>query len=102
MSAGADAPGSERTSVRVLISGRVQGVWYRGWTVAEATRRQLDGWVRNRADGTVEAVIAGPAAIVEDMLQACRRGPPSAQVTEIKSVDTGDPGDTGFEQRDTL
>jgi acylphosphatase len=92
---------TSRTSVRALISGRVQGVWYRGWTVAEATRRHLDGWVRNRADGTVEAVFAGPAAIVEDMLQACRRGPPSAQVTDIRTVATDDPGDIGFEQRDT-
>ncbi|MEP6146460.1 MAG: acylphosphatase, partial [Nisaea sp.] len=45
-----------RTTIRVVISGRVQGVWYRGWTVSEASAAGLDGWVRNRSDGTVEAV----------------------------------------------
>ena len=51
--------------VRVVISGRVQGVWYRGWTVDEARARGLDGWVRNRRDGSVEAVFQGPAAAHE-------------------------------------
>ena len=102
MSGGADAPGSFRTAVRAIISGRVQGVWYRGWTVAEATCRHLDGWVRNRADGSVEAVFAGPPAIVEEMLQACRRGPPSAQVTDIQTCAADDPGNAGFAQRDTI
>lgn len=102
MSPGAAAPGSGRISIRAVISGRVQGVWYRGWTVAEAARRQLDGWVRNRADGTVEALFAGPSALVEDMLQACRRGPPAAQVTDLQTHAVEDPGATGFAQRDTI
>ena len=102
MKAGADAPGSARTSVRAIISGRVQGVWYRGWTVAEATRRQLDGWVRNRADGSVEAVFAGPSAIVDDMLQDCRQGPPSARVSDLQTSAADDPGSTGFAQADTF
>lgn len=92
----------DRKSVRVTISGRVQGVWYRGWTVADANRRGLDGWVRNRRDGTVEAVFAGDAAAVEAMLTACRQGPPAAQVTGVEATDTPDPGPIGFEQRDTV
>ena len=48
-------------AVRVIITGRVQGVWFRGWTVQEALARRLNGWVRNCPDGTVEVVLAGPA-----------------------------------------
>ena len=64
--------------VRVVISGRVQGVWFRGWTVDEATARGLSGWVRNRRDGTVEAVFEGAPAAVDAMIEACRSGPPPA------------------------
>ncbi|MDK9721637.1 MAG: acylphosphatase [Rhodospirillales bacterium] len=67
-------------SVHVRISGRVQGVWFRGWTVEQARRLGLKGWVRNRADGTVEAVFQGSDAAVEAMLKLCREGPPSARV----------------------
>lgn len=69
---------------RVLIHGKVQGVWFRAWTVEQARRRRLAGWVRNRADGTVEAVFAGEAAAVEAMIEACRTGPKHARVTEIE------------------
>lgn len=69
--------------VRVRMEGRVQGVWFRAWTVQEATRRGLAGWVRNRRDGAVEAVFAGAQTAVEDMIAACRRGPPAAEVTEL-------------------
>ena len=69
--------------VRVRVEGRVQGVWFRAWTVQEATRRGLAGWVRNCHDGAVEAVFAGPRIDVEDMIAACRRGPPAAQVTGL-------------------
>ncbi|MCH6588225.1 MAG: acylphosphatase [Proteobacteria bacterium] len=62
--------------VRVVISGRVQGVWFRGWTVDEATARGLSGWVRNRRDGTVEAVFEGAPEAVDAMVEACRTGPP--------------------------
>ena len=58
----------------VRIEGRVQGVWFRGWTVDDATRLKLDGWVRNRRDGSVEALFAGRAQAVDKMLAACRRG----------------------------
>lgn len=84
--------------VRVRIEGRVQGVCYRGWTVDEAERRGLDGWVRNRRDGSVEAIFAGDAALVDDMIQACWQGPPAARVTDIKTTPEAEPVDRGFFQ----
>lgn len=80
-------PQQARTkAVHLSISGRVQGVLYRAWTVDEAARRGLDGWVRNRLDGTVEAVFSGPAALVDEMVAACREGPPAAKVTAIEET----------------
>ena len=77
-------------SVRVIIRGRVQGVGYRAWTEDEALRRDLEGWVRNRRDGTVEAVFSGPDQEVEAMLAACRQGPRGAHVEAVDAVDGGD------------
>lgn len=91
----------DRKAVRARIRGRVQGVWYRGWTVETATAFGLHGWVRNRADGTVEALFAGPAAAVDRMVAACRRGPPAAQVTAVEVEAASDPGSLRFEQRAT-
>jgi acylphosphatase len=88
-------------AVAVSIQGRVQGVWYRGWTVREAARRGLRGWVRNRSDGSVEALFIGPAAAVADMLAACQRGPPAARVTAIAERGAEDDGSHGFRQRPT-
>ena len=59
----------------VIVRGRVQGVGYRAWVEDEATARHLEGWVRNRRDGSVEALFTGPANIVSDMVALCRRGP---------------------------
>jgi acylphosphatase len=78
--AGADAD----VCVSVRIRGRVQGVWYRGWTEGEAARRGLRGWVRNRRDGSVEALFCGPAALVQEMVEACWKGPPSARVEAVE------------------
>ncbi len=58
----------------VVIRGRVQGVGYRAFVEDEAVRRDLEGWVRNRRDGTVEAVFSGPGEAVMAILEACRRG----------------------------
>jgi acylphosphatase len=74
---------------RVVIRGRVQRVGYRAWVQYTALERGLDGWVRNRTDGSVEAVFAGPAPAVEGMIEACRRGPPSAQVDAVDERDAG-------------
>jgi len=90
-----------RKAVLARISGRVQGVWYRGWTVEKATALGLNGWVRNRADGTVEALFAGPAAAVDSMLAACREGPPAALVRDVAVEPAEDPGSGPFEQRPT-
>jgi acylphosphatase len=67
----------------VMVRGRVQGVGYRAWVEHEALRRGLDGWVRNRRDGNVEAVFAGPPDAVAAMVAACRRGPSSARVEGV-------------------
>jgi acylphosphatase len=69
---------------QVTIRGRVQGVGYRAWVEYEATRRDLEGWVRNRRDGSVEALFAGPADIVSAMIASCRRGPSSARVEAVR------------------
>jgi len=68
----------------VAIRGRVQGVGYRAWVEDAAIARDLEGWVRNRRDGSVEAVFSGPADVVIDMIASCRRGPPSARVEAVQ------------------
>jgi len=70
-------------SVRVVIRGRVQGVGYRAWTEYEARERGIAGWVRNRRDGSVEALFAGTQDDVHAMIEACRKGPPSARISAI-------------------
>jgi acylphosphatase len=67
----------------VVISGRVQGCGFRRWTERQALARHLEGWARNRRDGSVEAVFYGPVAVVDDMIAACRKGPPYAHVTGL-------------------
>ena len=89
---------SENVCQLARISGRVQMVWYRAWTVAEAEKRGLSGWVRNRKDGSVEALFSGAADAVEAMLAACRDGPPKAQVTDIVVQPADPPDGPGFQQ----
>ena len=67
----------------LVVRGRVQGVGYRAFVEDEAVQRRLRGWVRNRRDGSVEAVFAGPRPVVEAMIEACRRGPMSARVDAL-------------------
>ena len=68
---------------RVLIRGRVQGVGFRAFVEYAASARALEGWVRNRRDGSVEAVFAGPPATVAQAVEACRAGPPGARVDAL-------------------
>jgi acylphosphatase len=75
-----------RRVAHVRLDGRVQGVGFRAWTVREAERRNLDGWARNRADGSVEAVFAGDAESVSAMMDACRRGSAYAIVVTLAEL----------------
>jgi acylphosphatase len=68
---------------QVRIIGRVQGVGYRAWVEHRARAHGLEGWVRNRSDSRVEALFAGPAGVVSDMIALCRRGPSSARVEAV-------------------
>lgn len=73
--------------VRVVIRGRVQGVGFRAWTEGLAAERELEGWVRNRRDGSVEAVFGGTQAAVLAMIELCRQGPLGARVDAIDQCD---------------
>jgi acylphosphatase len=88
-------------AVRLSIQGRVQGVGFRAWAAHQAQRRGLTGWVRNCRDGSVEALIVGEAVDVESMIDACRLGPPLAQVSAVLREPWRDDGATGFDQRPT-
>ena len=94
---------SEPTAtIRVVITGRVQGVWYRGWMVDEALARGLSGWVRNRGDGSVEALLSGPESAVRAMIERCLEGPPAARVDRIVETPESAPPEAGFRQRPTV
>ena len=90
-----------RRTVRLRIRGLVQGVWFRAWTKAEARALGLDGWVRNRADGSVEALLSGPGAQVEAMIAACRQGPRAARVDDIAVTEETELPPAGFSQAPT-
>ena len=77
----------EVVRVRVIVEGRVQGVFYRDSCCREARRLGVLGWVRNRADRSVEVVAEGPRDRVDQLLDWCRQGPPSAIVTKISVAD---------------
>lgn len=74
---------SGHRSVEIIVRGRVQGVGYRAWTKGVAEARGLSGTVRNRHDGSVEAVLAGPEEAVAAVIEACRQGPPGARVQDL-------------------
>lgn len=76
-------------AVHVIVHGHVQGVGFRAFVELEATMLDLSGWVRNVRDGSVEAVFSGDADAIEDMLAACRRGPPGSRVVEVAVSDAG-------------
>ncbi len=90
-------------TLRLLISGRVQGVGYRAWLVTEARGLDVAGWVRNLADGRVEALLQGEAATLERLAAACAEGPRGAVVSRIDRLATAGlddmPSTAGFEQR---
>lgn len=92
----------DRIARRIYVRGRVQGVWFRAWTVEQATALGLDGWVRNRIDGSVEAVAVGPAERVDELIARCRKGSPAAQVDELIVEETPGVVADGFAQKPTV
>ena len=88
----------ERTTYRVKGTGRVQGVCFRDWTKNQACRLQISGWVRNRRDGSVEALISGSPENIQEMLNVFEVGPPAARVSSIRLKSSGPPLDRGFKQ----
>jgi acylphosphatase len=90
---------SEVVRKRVVVSGHVQGVFFRDSTRREAARRGVAGWVCNRGDGAVEAVFEGPPADVEAMVAFCSAGPRGADVVDVTTRDEEPEGLSGFEVR---
>jgi len=86
----------------VRITGRVQGVWFRGWTVDQARSRTLDGWVRNRTDGSVEAIFVGEETLVDEMIAICHEGPPAAKVSDVSVEPAMGLVVSGFHQKPTI
>lgn len=93
---------SEVTIFKLRIKGGVQGVGFRDWATVEANARGLSGWVRNRSDGSVEMLVAGGDAKVEDMLRALTQGPPLARVENIDIHKEAEAPPPGFARRPTL
>lgn len=87
-------------AIHCIITGRVQGVWYRAWTEQEANALGVNGWVRNLPDGSVEAVFSGAEDVVRDMIDRCRSGPPLAKVDGIVENKTDLVSASGFAIRD--
>lgn len=90
-----------RKTVRVRVEGRVQGVGYRAWMQHTALSLGLEGWVRNRCDGSVEAVLEGAPDRVDAMIAACREGPADASVAGVEVLADDAGAFTGFEIRET-
>jgi acylphosphatase len=89
-------------SVHLRITGRVQGVGYRAWAIETARRLGLRGWVRNRAEGSVEMLVIGADDPVAAMIEACREGPFAARVAEVGVSAAADDGSDGFTPRATV
>jgi len=90
---------SDRTRARVLVSGRVQGVYYRANTRDAARARNLDGWVRNLEDGRVEAIFEGDDAAVKEMIEWCHTGSPAASVRDVAVTYEEPTAESGFSIR---
>jgi acylphosphatase len=88
--------------VRLIITGRVQGVGYRMWTERTAAALGIRGWVRNRADGSVELLAIGADTAVAELIDACSRGPRHATVSGVSVSDASDDGSFGFGARPTV
>lgn len=88
---------ADTRTVRIRIEGRVQGVAFRDWMQSTADKLGVTGWVRNRGDGSVEAVLSGEPSLVADMVELCRRGPPAAVVSDVAVLGEEDETYAGFD-----
>ena len=89
-------------AVRIQVTGKVQGVWFRAWTVKQAEGLGLDGWVRNRHDGSVEALAVGAEEAVDAFISLCYEGPPKARVNGVSVSDAKGITARGFVQKPTV
>ena len=89
----------EPTTLKLRIEGSVQAVGFRYFTMEEARKLGLDGWVRNRSDGTVELLVSGANAGVETFVGLCMRGPPGARVVNVEMQKADPPAEKGFHRR---
>ncbi len=90
------------TSLRLRIEGFVQAVGYRNFAIVEANKLALNGWIRNRSDGTVEALVSGPTKAVETFVGVCSRGPAGSKVKSIDLHNAEPPEEKGFHRRPSL
>lgn len=93
---------ADRIARRIHVKGKVQGVFFRAWTIEQATELGLDGWVRNRHDGSVEAIAVGPADKVEELIARCHRGSPPSSVERVIVEDALGIVAQGFVQKPTV
>ena len=92
----------ELTSLRLKVEGFVQAVGYRHFAIEEATKLDLDGWIRNRADGTVEILISGGTKAVEAFVAAAMRGPTGSRVKNVELHNAQPPEEKGFHRRPSV
>ncbi|MGD0190671.1 MAG: acylphosphatase [Rhizomicrobium sp.] len=93
---------SDLTTLRLRVEGFVQAVGYRNFAIAEATKLGLNGWIRNRADGTVEILASGPTKDVEALVAACMRGPAGSRVNNVELHNAEAPLEKGFHRRPSV
>ncbi len=86
---------AKKKRVHVLVYGNVQGVYFRSYTQMEGQKRNLAGWVRNRPDGSVEAIVEGDPEAVDSMVEWFRTGPPTASVAKVEAIEERPMGETG-------
>lgn len=93
---------TEITSMRLRIEGSVQAVGYRNFMIEEARKLGVDGWVRNRSDGSVEALVSGETKAVESLIAACARGPEGSRIKHIDLEKVDPPAEKGFSRRPSV